>query len=234
MSHQDNIRRIKIVSEALQDLTHKVVFVGGSTVSLYADRQTVVPRVTDDIDAIIEVLSYGDHSNFEAKLRTLGFVDDTTSKIRCRYKLKRGDEELTVDIMPTTDVSMGFKNIWYPEGFKNAIDYVIDADTTIKILAPQYFLATKLEAFKDRGASDPRQSQDFEDIVFVFENRKTIWEEINIADLSLKRYLKEEFLKLVGNPAIFEWIDCHILFGSPPPTMFIIASLREFVGLKAE
>lgn len=234
MSHQDNLRRIKIVSEALQELKHKVVFVGGSTVSLYADRQTVVPRVTDDIDAIIEVLSYGDHSNFEAKLRALGFVDDITSKVRCRYKLKHGDEDLTVDIMPTTDVSMGFENIWYPEGFKNAIDYVIDADTSIKILAPQYFLATKLEAFKNRGSSDPRQSQDFEDIVFVFENRKTIWEEINVADPSLKSYLKEEFLKLVSNPGIFEWIDCHILFGSPPPTMFIIAALREFVGLEPE
>jgi len=230
MSHQDNIHRIKIVSEALQDLKHKVVFVGGATVSLYADRQTIEPRVTDDIDAIIEVLGYGDHSNFEAELRGHGFTDDTTSRVRCRYKLKHDDDEITVDIMPTTNVWTGFKNIWYPDGFQKAVDYVIDAGTTIKILAPQYFLATKLEAFKHRGYSDSRQSQDFEDIVYVLENRKMIWEEIALADHPLKAYLKEEFLKLIGSPDVFEWIDCHVSFGSPPPTMLIINALEEFAG----
>ena len=66
--------------------------------------------------------------------------------------------------MPTTDVAIGFENKWYPDGFKNAIEYSLDKNETIKILAPEHFLATKLEAFKSRGYSDPPQSPDFEDI----------------------------------------------------------------------
>ena len=54
-------------------------------------------------------------------------------------------------------------------GYKNAIEYSIDENETIKILSPEHFLATKLEAFKNRGYSDPRQSQDFEDIVYILE-----------------------------------------------------------------
>ncbi len=41
MSHQTNITRIRAVSNALGDLRDQVVFVGGATVSLYADRIAV-------------------------------------------------------------------------------------------------------------------------------------------------------------------------------------------------
>ena len=43
MNHHRNITRIKAVSNALEDLKDLVVFVGGATVSLYADR--IAPEV---------------------------------------------------------------------------------------------------------------------------------------------------------------------------------------------
>ena len=74
MSHQDNVSRIKVVREALGELRNEVVFVGGSTVSFYADRETFEVRETDDVDVIIEVLTYPDHVKFEEKrFKTLGF-----------------------------------------------------------------------------------------------------------------------------------------------------------------
>jgi len=36
------------------------VFVGGATISLYADKPVMEIRPTDDIDVIIEVLNYYD------------------------------------------------------------------------------------------------------------------------------------------------------------------------------
>lgn len=60
-------------------------------------------------------------------------------------------------------------------------------------------MATKLEAFKGRSASDPRQSHDFEDKVYILENRRSIWEELVNADEQLKTYLKDEFGKLLAN-----------------------------------
>lgn len=224
MSHQDNVSRIKVVREALGDLRNDVVFVGGSTVSFYADRETFEVRETDDVDVIIEVLTYSDHAKFEEKIQKLGFSPDASSKVKVRYKIKG----ITVDFMPTTDVAIGFENKWYPDGFKNAVEYSIDENETIKILAPEHFLATKLEAFKSRGYSDPRQSQDFEDIVYVLENRNSIWSELTTCSEPLKSYLKAEFGKLLSQQGIEEWIDCHIDFISPPSTNMIIEELTKF------
>ncbi|HEU5292801.1 MAG TPA: nucleotidyl transferase AbiEii/AbiGii toxin family protein [Cyclobacteriaceae bacterium] len=226
MSHQNNTERIKTVYEALGDLKDQVVFVGGATVSFYADQQAFEIRETDDVDVIIEILNYSEYADLDERLRNRGFINDVASNVRCRYKIKG----ITVDIMPTKDVAMGFENIWYPEGFTNASEYALDETTTIKILSPVYFIATKLEAFKNRGARDPRQSQDFEDIVYVLENRKALWKEMSEATSNLKSYLKAEFAALILNDNIYEWIDCHVDFFSPPPTDMILEDIRKFLG----
>lgn len=226
MNHQNNIYRIKTVYQALDELQREVVFVGGATVSFYADQQTFEIRETDDVDVIIEILNYAAHANLEEKLRQKGFTNDIMSKVRCRYKVKG----ITVDIMPTTDVAMGFENIWYPDGYRNAMDFQLDETTTIKILTPAYFVATKLEAFKSRGARDPRQSQDFEDIVYILENRRSIWNELRECPELLRNYLNAEFKQLLANESIYEWIDSHVEFGSPPSTDWILDEMNSFAN----
>ena len=178
MNHQTNIVRIKAVANALRKLNEKVVFVGGATISLYPDRAVFEVRPTDDVDVIIEILNYSERAKLEAKLRSIGFVNDIESGVICRFKI----QGIIVDIIPTNDPSIGFNNKWYPEGFREAVDYEIDEKNTVKILSAPYFIATKLEAYKDRGGNDGRTSQDFEDIIYVLENRETIWEEMNKVD----------------------------------------------------
>lgn len=226
MSHHTNIVRIKAVSNALNDLKEKVVFVGGATISLYPDRQVFEVRPTDDIDVIIEILNYFDRAKLEERLRSIGFSHDIESGVICRYKI----QGIIVDIMPTNDPSIGFTNIWYPEGFEKAVDYEIDEKNVIKILSAPYFIATKLEAHKGRGKNDGRTSQDFEDIVYVLENRDNIWEEMNNSDNSVKEYLQSEFQILLKNPNLYEWIDSHVERGSPPATYLIIDKIKNFVG----
>lgn len=225
MSHQINTLRIKVVSNALEALNQKIVFVGGATISLYPDRAVFEVRPTDDVDVLIEILNYNDRSILEEKLRSIGFTHDIESHVICRYRI----QGIIVDIMPTDDASIGFGNKWYPQGFKNAIDYILDESCTIKILRAPFFIATKLEAFKGRGNNDGRTSHDFEDIIYVLENRQNIWTELNAIDTELKEYLKNEFQILVRNPHIFEWIECHVERGSPPITNDIIKELRKFI-----
>ena len=224
MSHHTNIVRIKAVANALTELKDKVVFVGGSTISLYPDRPVFEVRPTDDVDVIIEILNYVDRMELEEKLRSIGFTHDIESGIICRYKI----QGIIVDIMPTNDASIGFTNKWYPDGFANAINYQIDEMLTVKILSAPYYIATKLEAHKSRGNNDGRTSHDFEDIIYVLENRATIWKEMNNAGESLKEYLQSEFLILLENPNLFEWIDAHVERGSPPATYFIMDALQKF------
>ena len=163
-------------------------------------------RPTDDVDVVIEIVAYKNYAAVEEQLRALGFVNDTTSKVICRYQY----QGIIVDIIPTNEKVLGFSNKWYASGFQKAIDYEIDRQHTIKIFPAPYFIASKLEAFKGRGKNDGRTSTDFEDIVFVIANRKKVWEEFSDTDNAVKVYLKKEFSRLLDNQFLNEWIAAHL------------------------
>ena len=148
MSHSLNIVRLSGVYHALGALKNSVAFVGGATVSLYADNpaQTEV-RPTNDVDVLIEIASYHDYAKVQEKLAALGFQNDIASKVICRYKY----QGLTVDIMPTEENVLGFNNRWYKNGFNNLQAYRVDEHTQIKIFTTPYFIASKIEAYKSRG-----------------------------------------------------------------------------------
>lgn len=171
-------------------------------------------------------MNYKDRVALEEKLRAIGFSNDIESGVVCRYKI----QGIIVDIMPTNDPSIGFGNKWYPEGFNAAVEYVVDERCTVKILSAPYFIATKLEAFKGRGKNDGRTSTDFEDIIFVLETRKKVWEEINEAEKNLKAYLKSEFKNLLNHPNIDDWIDCHLDRGPNRNASIVIEELKKFTS----
>lgn len=227
MSHHVNIVRIKGVYHALEDLNEPIVFVGGATVSLYADKpeQTDV-RPTNDIDVLIEIGSYGAYTKVQGKLASLGFNIDPESKVTCRYTY----QGLIVDVMPTDEAVLGFSNKWYKEGFSNSSMYQIDERTAVQIFQPPYFIASKLEAFKGRGKNDGRTSHDLEDIVFVLDNRKMIWQEMNESMHGLKDYLKQECEQLLANPHIEEWLSAHLEYETAAVrTRIILSEMEQFV-----
>ena len=233
MNHHQNITRIKAVYNALGPLKDKVVFVGGATVSLYAEYENGIPedlvRPTDDVDILIELWSYHDYAQIDEQLRSIGFQNDVESGVICRYKV----QGITVDIMATGKDILGFGNIWYPDGFKHSMQLALDDQHTIRIFLPSYFIATKLEAFKSltrKDNNDGRMSQDFEDIMFLFEHRKSIWQEMGECDPELKAYLRAEFIRISAYPAFEEWVDGHAGFAYPPATYMIVNRLREFIG----
>ena len=109
----------------------------------------------------------------------------------------------------------------------------LDDQHTIRIFLSSYFIATKLEAFKSltrKDNNDGRMSQDCEDIIFLFEHRKSIWQEMGECDPELKAYLRAEFIRISAYPAFEEWVDGHAGFGYPPATYMIVNRFREFIG----
>jgi hypothetical protein len=233
MGDHNNIDRIKAVFNALEELRNEVVFVGGATISLYADIPTIEIRPTLDVDILVELYSRVEYAQLEEKLRNKGFVNDVTAKFLGRYIL----DGVIVDVMPTDEEILGFSNRWYKEGYAQAIDYKIDEQHTVKIFPAPYFIASKIEAFKARGKNkddelDGRISTDFEDMIFVFENRITIWNEINEADENVRTYLKTEFAKLLSLPYFEEWVASNVnQFGSPPADYYIIPELKKIAGM---
>lgn len=207
MSPHINILRIKAIAKVLQEINEKVVFVGGATVSLYASTEIAFEaRPTDDVDVIIELATYTNYSQLDEKLRLVGFENDIDSGIICRYRV----QGIVVDVMPTNSNVLGFSNIWYPDGFKNAIEIELDTETTIKIFSPEYFIASKLEAFKNRGGKDYRTSTDFEDIIYVLDNADKIENYLNTDDTTLKKYFKSEFSALLADDNFEEGIYAHL------------------------
>jgi predicted nucleotidyltransferase len=225
MSQAQNIARIRAVHQALGELNQQVIYVGGATVSLYADRPSGESRPTEDVDILIELLNYSGYADFEEALRKKGFHNDTESGIICRYKV----QGIVVDVMPTSGEVLGFANLWYKEGFAQSMQKDIGNDCIIKLFQSPYFIASKLEAFKGRGTGDGRLSSDFEDIVFVLNNRQVIWEEMQTCSPHLKQYLKSEFENLSKSNYLYEWVSAHLDYSEQKRTDFIIGGLEALI-----
>jgi len=48
------------------------------------------------------------------------------------------------------DDTLGFTNRWYQDAMQTATDYALTPAISIRLVAPVYFLATKLEAYNGR------------------------------------------------------------------------------------
>ena len=125
---------------------------------------------------------------------------------------------------------LGRQKTWYQPGYEHSIEHNL-SETKIKIFSPPYFLATKLEAFLGRGNLDGRTSKDFEDIVFVLQNRSSIWTELTESKTEVYEYIKDTFAKLMANPNFEEWVDCHAGFGNITATYFIMEELKNLIEL---
>lgn len=226
MSYLDNILRIRAVHDALGELANDVVFVGGATVALYSERQSLDVRPTTDVDILVELYTRTQYAALEELLRAKGFHPDTASNVICRYIVN----DVTVDVMPIEESILGFSNRWYEEGYQHAIPCQMDDRYTVRIFSAPYFIASKLEAFKGRGKGDGRTSHDFEDIVFVFNNRSAVWQELEEAPQTVKAYLQETTNELVQNPSLLEWIEGHLEYHERTRASLIVDRLRQFAA----
>ena len=97
--------------------------------------------------------------------------------------------------------------------YKNIVRLKVECK--ILILTPEYFLATKFEAlFSERHGSDYRWNSDFEDIIYVFDNRQNILKELTTTHSGVRGYLKLSVKKLLKRPFIDEEISTNLEYSS--------------------
>lgn len=140
------------------------------------------------------------------RLSELEFFPDPFGHAICSYKYKG----ISIDIMPAENSAVGDSNTWYKPGFKDLQIVKLENNISIYILSAPYFLATKFEAFTNRGHLDYRSSHDFEDIIFVLDNRTTIVNEILNADEVVKNFLRKEIRILKYHKNAEEILSMHI------------------------
>lgn len=200
-----NIAVVAEIAEALKQYKELMVFVGGAVVSLYTDDPAADEiRPTQDVDMTLNVINLGQWNKVQEELGQLGFHPDPFGHAICSYKYK----DIPVDIMATEDGPLGPANSWYKVGFKNL--WTVQAkDQEIKILSAPCYLATKFEAFNNRG-KDYRTSHDIEDIIYIIDNRTTIVEEIKESEELIRNFIKEQLLIIKNKGLLEEILMAHI------------------------
>lgn len=200
-----NIGVVAEVAKALAELKNQMVFVGGAVVSLYADDPAADEiRPTADIDMTINLMNFSNWAKMQERLAELNFYPDPFGHAICSYKYK----DIPVDIMPAEEGPLGPSNKWYVLGF-NDLWKITVKDEEIQILSAPVYLATKFEAYNNRGG-DYRTSHDFEDIIYVLDNRISIVPEIENAHKEIKEFLKEEITKILSSKFLEEILSSHI------------------------
>ncbi len=209
-AHSDVPRQlISHVARRLSELNTSVVFVGGMATDLLVTRiPSPQPRATKDIDLIVSTTTYTEYAQFEGRLRELGFAHDKTPGApNCRWVV----DGYLVDTMPVNSGPLGFVNKWYPEAVGSAVKITLDDNLMVRLISAPVFIATKLEAFADRGKGNYQGSSDIEDIITVIDGRAEIVEEIAEASAEVRAYLVEEFTRLLANGEFLYSISSHLM-----------------------
>jgi predicted nucleotidyltransferase len=198
-----------LVAKRLGRLREHAAFVGGATLELLISDVAAPPvRPTDDVDVVLPVRSRREFlEDVTAELRRAGFKHDLRDDAPiCRWIV----EGVTVDVMPADATILGFANRWYDAGLRHAQHVDLEPGLAVRVFTAPYFLATKLEAFKDRGRGDFLGSADLEDIVAVVDGRAELLSEVASASSELRSYLAAEFQGLLANGDFLESLEGHL------------------------
>jgi predicted nucleotidyltransferase len=204
-----NLNQIELVAAALAPLLDRLVFVGGCAAGLLMDDPGATPiRSTLDVDLVSKVTALAQYHDLEAQFVSLGFSRDMTADAPiCRWTY-RG---LQVDLMPTDEAVLGFANRWYEIAVQTAANVRLPSGAVIRLISAPAFLATKFEAFADRGQGDLLASHDLEDIVNVIASRARIVEEVHASPADLREYLATRCRRLVEHPDLEGYLPGMLL-----------------------
>ena len=161
------IESMRVVGRHFNELRVPFAFLGAGVLPLLVENAELVEiRPTKDIDLSVELATLGEYYQLEERLRGRGFLNDTREGAPiCRWVI----EGVTADVMPTKESVLGMASDWFEEAVKNPESIDLGGGVVCPVVSRPYFLATKLAAYRDRGAKDPILSKDLEDIVTLFD-----------------------------------------------------------------
>ena len=100
---------------------------------------------------------------------------------------------MQLDLVPLDEKILGFANRWSKPGFEAATVAVLPSGLQLRHLSAPYFMATKLEAFKDRGNNDVYLSHDLEDVISVVDGREELHDELSAASPEVRSFVAHTF-----------------------------------------
>lgn len=225
-----NLDMLAVVAHGLKGLKERVVFVGGATIELYVATSTPEGRATDDVDCVVEMASRVKYYELEEELRKLKFKHPMAERAPiCRWEYSG----IPVDVMPTEGKVLGFNNRWYADGMANARTAELPDGQKIEIFSVPYLLASKIEAFKDRGHGDFFGSRDMEDIITVLDGCPHVKEEMGKAPKTVRDFLARRFKEFLDDSNFIDSLQGHIeaLQSRSGRAEKVLALLRDLAAL---
>jgi predicted nucleotidyltransferase len=222
------------MAEALGDLRERLVFVGGcATALLITDPAAAPVRATQDVDAVVAIASKVEYLRLGEALRARGF-SQTLAEGEPPFRWSLGGMKL--DLMPATEEVLGFSNRWYETALRTAVNVALPGGPAIRLVTPACFLATKLEAFADRGRGDYLQSHDLEDVLSVVDGRREIVDDVGAADSAMRDYISAVFAQLLADEGFQNALPGLVMDGSPatrvPVVLERLRSIADTAGRK--
>ena len=208
-----NLWQMEVVADRLGEaLRNELVFLGGAIAGLLVDDPAAPDiRPTEDVDTICRVSSRMDFHKIEAALRVRGFSQDMTPKSPiCRWRSWQDSTEVLLDVMPPWEDILGFSNRWYPLALDTAVKRRLPSGIEIHLVTAPAFVATKLEAFGNRGRGDFLASHDLEDLLAVVDGRSSLLEECRASSQELRKWLASTLGGLIVQPAFLEALPGHL------------------------
>lgn len=216
------------IAQAMGPVCDQLVFVGGCATGLLVDDAGLMDvRPTEDVDAIVEVASLAGYHRLTDQLMQRGFkqtMADNTPPFRWYWN------RMQLDLVPLDEKVLGFANPWYRVGFEAALVADVAQGLKLRHLSAPHFLATKFEAFKDRGQNDVYLSHDLEDILTVIEGRLTVASEVNAASADVRGHVGRSVAALLDMPAFHNALPG--LLSDPEREQTVKARLNQIALLK--
>lgn len=225
-----NLNLLIAMAQAMGPLCEQVVFVGGCATGLLVDNAGLMDvRPTEDVDAIVEVASLAGYHRLAEGLMERGFkqtMADYTPPFRWFWN------RMQLDLVPLDEKVLGFANPWYRVGFEAAVSVELADGLRLRHLSAPHFLATKFEAFKDRGQNDVYLSHDLEDIMTVMEGRATVVQELAAAKEAVRKHVGLSVTALLDMPTFHNALPG--LLSEPEREQSIKTRLMQIAQLKDE
>ena len=203
-----NVVMVEAIAARLGELRERVVFVGGCAAGLLiTDPALPAIRATQDVDVVVEVATLAEYYSLEKSLAAQGFQRDQRQGAPiCRWRAG----ETVLDFMPTERAILGFANRWYAQAVRTARLVSLPSGTTIRLIHAPHFVASKLEAFLDRGNEDFLMSHDLGDVLAVIDGREELIAELRDADDDARRFVASTVARWLATPRFMAYLPGHL------------------------
>ena len=226
-----NLATLELVAAALGELCNELVLVGGCSVGFLISDPAAPPiRETIDVDLVAEITNITEYYSLCEKLRARGFSQSADQDHLCRWE--KG--VLKLDVMPSNEKVLGHSsNRWYSDAIITARQTQLKNGINLRVISAPLFVATKLEAFYDRGDGDYGASHDVEDIINVVDGRPELSDEVQAVTEKVRDYLRAEIEGLLADENFVDAIPMHLRGDatSQARAPIILKRLRLLAGL---